>query len=76
MTGVVGEASAEALADEIDRRIRELPRAGVEPVRRIRREYSRRLRAAPAGAVLALAARVRREVRTKLETGRTRAPGA
>jgi 3-methyladenine DNA glycosylase AlkD len=55
LTGLDGEAYAEALADEIDRRIRELPEAGVEPARRIRREYSRRLRAAPAGTVLAVA---------------------
>ena len=46
---------AEALAEEIDRRIRALPEHGVEPVRRVRREYSERLRTVPAGEVVALA---------------------
>jgi 3-methyladenine DNA glycosylase AlkD len=50
-TGVDGEA----IAEEIDRRIRALPGRGVEPVRRVRREYSKRLRAVPAGKVVALA---------------------
>jgi 3-methyladenine DNA glycosylase AlkD len=45
----------EALADEIDRRIRALPAVSTEPVRRVRREYSRRLRPAPASQVLAVA---------------------
>jgi hypothetical protein len=49
------EADAEALADEIDRRIRALPDRSVEPVRRLRRDYSRRLRGQPAAFVLALA---------------------
>jgi hypothetical protein len=44
-----------ALAEEIDRRIRELPVGGVEPARRVRRAYSTRLRAVPAGDVVALA---------------------
>jgi hypothetical protein len=44
-----------ALADEIDRRIRALPDRSVEPVRRVRREYSIRLRSTPAVDVLALA---------------------
>jgi 3-methyladenine DNA glycosylase AlkD len=46
---------AEAIAAEIERRIRALPERGVEPARRVRREYSKRLRAVPAGEVVALA---------------------
>jgi hypothetical protein len=46
---------ATALAGEIDRRIRALPGQGVAPVRRVRREYSKRLRAAPAEELVALA---------------------
>jgi DNA alkylation repair enzyme len=49
------EPDAEALAGEIDRRIRMLPSRSVAPVRRLRREYSGRLRAAPADDVYALA---------------------
>jgi 3-methyladenine DNA glycosylase AlkD len=45
----------DALADEIDRRIHALPGGGVEPARRIRREYSKRLRGAPSEDVVALA---------------------
>ena len=44
-----------ALAGEIDREIRALPAHGVRPVRAVRRAWSRRLRAAPAEAVVALA---------------------
>jgi 3-methyladenine DNA glycosylase AlkD len=45
----------EALAAEIDRRIRALPAPSTEPVRHLRRQYSSRLRPAPASDVLALA---------------------
>jgi 3-methyladenine DNA glycosylase AlkD len=45
----------EALAAEIDRRIRALPHERVDPIRAVRREYSNRLRSAPAGRVLNLA---------------------
>jgi 3-methyladenine DNA glycosylase AlkD len=44
-----------AIAEEIDGRIRALPERSVEAVRRLRREYSKRLRSAPAEEVLALA---------------------
>ena len=44
-----------ALAVEIDRRVGELPEPSTATVRRLRREYSRRLRPAPAEQVLALA---------------------
>jgi hypothetical protein len=37
-----------ALAAEIDREIRALPDQGVQPVRVVRRAWSRRLRSAPA----------------------------
>jgi 3-methyladenine DNA glycosylase AlkD len=46
---------AEAVAAEIDRRVRALPAPTVQAVRAVRREYSRRLRAVPAEAVVALA---------------------
>jgi DNA alkylation repair enzyme len=45
----------EALAAEIDRRVRALPEPSTATVRRLRRDYSRRLRPAPAEQVLALA---------------------
>jgi hypothetical protein len=44
-----------AVAGEIDREIRALPAQGVQPVRAVRRAWSRRLRAAPAEAVVAVA---------------------
>jgi hypothetical protein len=44
-----------ALAGEIDREIRALPGQGVQPVRAVRRVWSRRLRAAPGEAVVAVA---------------------
>jgi 3-methyladenine DNA glycosylase AlkD len=44
-----------AVAAEIDREIRALPAQGVQPVRVVRRAWSRRLRAAPAEAVVAVA---------------------
>jgi 3-methyladenine DNA glycosylase AlkD len=47
---VAGEVAA-----EIERRIRALPVPSTEAVRRLRREYSRRLRAAPPEQVLAVA---------------------
>lgn len=47
--------NAVALAAEINRRIQGLPRQTIEPVRRVRRDYSRRLRDASGGEVLAVA---------------------
>jgi hypothetical protein len=44
-----------ALAAEIDREIRALPDQGVQPVRTVRRAWSRRLRSAPAEAVAGVA---------------------
>ena len=44
-----------ALAAEIDRQIRALPDQGVQPVRAVRRAWSRRLRSAPTEAVAAVA---------------------
>jgi 3-methyladenine DNA glycosylase AlkD len=44
-----------AVATEIDREIRALPAHGVQPTRTVRRAWSRRLRAAPAEAVVAVA---------------------
>ena len=49
------ELDPETLATEIDREIRALPGRGVEPVRAVRRAWSRRLRAAPPAAVVAMA---------------------
>lgn len=46
---------AVALAAEINRRIQGLPRQTTEPVRRVRRDYSRLLRDASGGEVLAVA---------------------
>jgi DNA alkylation repair enzyme len=46
---------ADALADEIDREIRALPAPTVQAVRVVRRAWSKRLRSAPAGLVVALA---------------------
>lgn len=46
---------AVALAEEIDRRVRALPEPGVDPARRVRREYSKRLRGEPPEVVVALA---------------------
>ena len=43
------------LAAEIDREIRALPAQGVQPVRAVRRAWSRRLRAAPPERVVAVA---------------------
>jgi 3-methyladenine DNA glycosylase AlkD len=48
-------AWAEALAAEIDRRVRALPEPSTATVRGLRREYSKRIRPAPAEQVLALA---------------------
>lgn len=47
--------NAEALVDEIDRRIRVLPEKKTEPVRAVRREYSEQLRKSPSEAVKVLA---------------------
>jgi 3-methyladenine DNA glycosylase AlkD len=44
-----------AVAGEIDREIRALPAQRTQPVRAVRRAWSRRLRAAPAQAVVAVA---------------------
>ena len=44
-----------AVAGEIDREIRALPAQGVQPVRGVRRAWSRRLRPAPAEVVAAVA---------------------
>jgi hypothetical protein len=46
---------AVSLATEIDRWIRTLPDQRTEPIRRIRREYSKRLRKASGGEMLRLA---------------------
>jgi DNA alkylation repair enzyme len=54
-SGRLAELDADALAVEIDHRIRTLPAQTIQPIRGVRRAYSRRLRAAPAEAVAALA---------------------
>jgi 3-methyladenine DNA glycosylase AlkD len=54
-SGHLTELDAEVLAGEIDRRIERLPEQTVEPIRAVRREYSERLRGAPAEQVLDLA---------------------
>jgi 3-methyladenine DNA glycosylase AlkD len=51
----MADVNTAALAEEIDRRIRALPDQSTGQVRRIRREYSRRLRDAPASEVQAVA---------------------
>ena len=51
----MNEPITASLSTEIDRRIRELPDQRTESIRRIRRQFSERLRGAPAGEVLALA---------------------
>jgi 3-methyladenine DNA glycosylase AlkD len=55
VTAAEGPVDVHALADEIDDRVRALPAPSTEAIRRVRREYSRRLRSAPAEQVLALA---------------------
>jgi len=45
----------EALAEEIERRVRELPQPTVESIRAVRREFSGRVRGLPAEQVLELA---------------------
>jgi hypothetical protein len=52
--GQLADLNAESPATEIDRRIRTLPERTAESIRRVRREYSKRLRAAPAEKLLAL----------------------
>jgi 3-methyladenine DNA glycosylase AlkD len=49
------ELVPDTLAAEIDREIRALPAQGVQPIRAVRRAWSRRLRAAPPEAVVAVA---------------------
>jgi hypothetical protein len=51
----LGEDDEQALAVEIDRRVRALPDQTVGPIRGVRREYSRRVRSAPAERVVGLA---------------------
>ena len=55
MTPPSAAVDVDALAAEIDDRIRALPAPSTEAVRRVRRDYSRRLRPAPPEQVLALA---------------------
>jgi 3-methyladenine DNA glycosylase AlkD len=50
-----GDLDPDELANEIDRRVRLLPAPAVQPIRAIRRAYSKRLRTAPGEAVAALA---------------------
>jgi 3-methyladenine DNA glycosylase AlkD len=57
--GGTGRLNAALLADEIHRRIRKLPHQSTEPVRQIRKEYSRRLRPAAPRDVLAIASALR-----------------
>jgi 3-methyladenine DNA glycosylase AlkD len=51
----VAALDAEALTDEIDQEIRALPVQATQPIREVRRAWSRRLRAVPADQVVALA---------------------
>lgn len=51
----VVELDTDALATEIDHRIRTLPAQTIQPIRAVRRAYSKRLRPAPAEVVVALA---------------------
>jgi 3-methyladenine DNA glycosylase AlkD len=53
--GTGGDRRMEALAEEIDRRVRELPQPTVESIRGVRREFSERVRGLPAEQVLELA---------------------
>jgi len=53
--GSGGDRQMEALAEEVDRRVRELPRPTVQSVRGVRREFSERLHELPAERVLELA---------------------
>jgi 3-methyladenine DNA glycosylase AlkD len=50
-----GSVDPRAVAEELDERIGALPEPGVTSIRRVRREFSKRLRTADPGAVLALA---------------------
>jgi 3-methyladenine DNA glycosylase AlkD len=54
VVSILSGVDVQELADEIDGRIRTLPRQKTEPIRRIRREYSKRLRDASPEEVLAL----------------------
>ena len=58
MTALVDHGAAERLAKEIADRIRSLPNATTEPVRAVRREYSKRIAKSPPGFVLSLAVRL------------------
>jgi 3-methyladenine DNA glycosylase AlkD len=51
-----GHIDPESLADEIAQRVWTLPDQSTDSIRRVQREYSRRLRNAPAAEVLAVAA--------------------
>jgi 3-methyladenine DNA glycosylase AlkD len=51
----LADLDPDALATEIDRRIRTLPAQTIQPIRAVRRAYSKRLRAASGEAVAALA---------------------
>jgi 3-methyladenine DNA glycosylase AlkD len=53
--GRLTDLDPDALATEIDRRIRTLPTQTIQPIRAVRRAYSKRLRAAPAEVVATLA---------------------
>jgi 3-methyladenine DNA glycosylase AlkD len=53
--GRLADLDLDALAVEIDRRIRTLPAQTVQSIRAVRRAYSKRLRAVPAEVVAALA---------------------
>ena len=53
--GPAADRDPGTLATEIDRRIRALPAQTIQPIRAVRRAYSKRLRAVPAEAVAALA---------------------
>ena len=53
--GPLADLDPDALATEIDREIRTLPAQTIQPIRAVRRAYSKRLRAVPAEAVVALA---------------------
>lgn len=59
------EFAPRALADEIGERIRALPWRTTEPIRALRREYSRRLRLVEAGAVVEVASLLARSLPTQ-----------
>jgi hypothetical protein len=55
VTPPAAAVDVDALAAEIDDRVRTLPAPPTEAIRRVRRDYSRRRRRAPPEQVLALA---------------------